>query len=215
MFTGIIEEVGTIQTASKERGGIRFRITAPDTSSQVGVNDSVAINGICQTIVHCDSSSFDVQAVEETLKKTAMGSYVNGQHVNLELPVRLSDRLGGHLVSGHVDTTGTVESLESMESSLLVTISFPPEFVRYCIPVGSITVDGVSLTIATLKDNQFIVSLIPHTLEKTNLGDIQVGLMVNLEFDLVGKYIESLTAGRGQKGGSITRKKLQDWGYDS
>jgi len=214
MFTGIIEEVGTIQDSVKERGGIRLRISAPETSSQVGVNDSVAINGICQTVVRCDNSTFDVQAVEETLKKTAMGSYGNGQHVNLELPVRLSDRLGGHLVSGHVDTTGVVDNLERMESSLLVSISFPPEFARYCIPVGSITVDGVSLTIAALKESQVIVSLIPHTLEKTTLGSLSIASKVNLEFDLVGKYIESLTSGRGQREGSVTWEKLQDWGYE-
>ncbi|HEX9656775.1 MAG TPA: riboflavin synthase [Bacteroidota bacterium] len=213
MFTGIIEEVGTIQDVLKEGGGIRFRIGAPETSSQVGVDDSVAINGICQTIVRCDSSSFDVQAVEETLKKTAMGSYVNEQQVNLELPVRLSDRLGGHLVSGHVDTTGVVDSLEDMESSLLVAVSFPPEFTRYCIPVGSITVDGVSLTIASLKENQFVVSLIPHTLGNTTLGALVVGSRVNLEFDLVGKYIESLATARGEKKQSITWEKLQNWGY--
>jgi riboflavin synthase len=178
---------------------------------ELAVNDSIAVNGVCQTVVALDGEIFRVEAVEETLRKTTLGDLSAGTSVNLELPLRLSDRLGGHLVQGHVDCVGLIASVVKQSSSWLVTVQFPPEFRRYVIPVGSIAVDGISLTVAKLEGDLFTVSVIPHTLANTNLGGARSGEKVNLEYDLVGKYIERMvTAGTG---GSITAEKLAQWGY--
>jgi riboflavin synthase len=214
VFTGIITEIGTVERTERMGGGVRLAIRAPGSAAELHVNDSVAVNGACQTVVTMDRSLFRVETVEETLLKTTLGELTNGSRVNLELPVRLSDRLGGHLVAGHVDSVGVVEEIVSQASSQLVHISYPREFSRYLIPVGSIAVDGISLTVARLEGNVFVVSIIPHTLEHTTLGSARRGTRVNLEFDMVGKYIERLvTEGRsGQSGEGITPEKLARWG---
>ncbi|MEW6510721.1 MAG: riboflavin synthase [Bacteroidota bacterium] len=216
MFTGIIEEAGVIREALSEGGGIRFTIQAPVSSRELHVNDSVSVNGVCQTVVGRSEGTFTVQAVEETLRKTTLQHLGAGKRVNIELPVRLNDRLSGHLVQGHVDCVGTIAAIRELESSRLVTIDFPPAFARYVVPVGSIAVDGVSLTIAERKGSQLTVSIIPHTLAKTTLADLKTGAEVNLEFDVIGKYVESLlvTRGQGEAVSALTAEKLRQWGYD-
>jgi riboflavin synthase len=211
MFTGIIQEVGSITGCERFGGGVRLSVRGPRVVRELAVNDSVAVNGVCQTVVSLDGEIFRVEAVEETLRKTTLEDFSAGTPVNLELPLRLSDRLGGHLVQGHVDCVGLISVVVKQSSSWLVAVQFPPEFRRYAIPVGSIAIDGISLTVAKVEGSLLTVSLIPHTLANTTLGNARSGERVNLEFDLVGKYIEQMvTTGAG---GSITVEKLAQWGY--
>ncbi len=214
MFTGIISEIGRVAAVRPAGGGVRLTIEGEKTAAELNVNDSVSINGVCETVIAKEGSRFTVEAVEETLGKTTLGGLRVASRVNLELPLRFSDRLGGHLVQGHVDGVGIVSSVVKQENSWLVTVEFPPPFSRYVIPVGSIAVDGISLTVARLEGNRFTVSLIPHTLEKTTMALAAKGSRVNLEFDLVGKYIETmLEAGKGSEGEAGLREKLKSWGY--
>ena len=213
MFTGIVQEIGTIVGVENAGGGQRMTIEAPASARELHVSDSVAVNGVCQTVIAKSVSTFYVEAVEETLKKTTFSRMRRGSRLNLELPVRLSDRLGGHLVLGHVDTVGVVHACEERERSRLITIEYPVEFSKYVIPVGSIAVDGVSLTIASVRAHSFEVSVIPHTLTKTTLDERAVGDEVNLEFDVVGKYVERLISSRGIS--ELTWEKLRSWGFDA
>jgi riboflavin synthase len=216
MFTGIIQERGTVSAVQRTGGGSRIEVRAKQTASNTMINDSVCINGACQTVIARSGDSFIVEAVEETLKKTTLGTFKPMQMVNLELPLRLSDRVGGHLVQGHVDGVGKVTGIEKQASSWLVRIELPVEFMRYVIPVGSIAIDGVSLTVARLDENGVTVSLIPHTLEVTTLSALEVGQRVNVELDLLGKYIERLIARKDDQkdGPGLSREVLKEWGYE-
>ncbi len=214
MFTGIIQEEGRIVAARRVGGGVHLTVSAPESCKELKVNESVSVNGVCQTVIGVEGATFTVEAVEETLRKTTLGDLLAGSVVNLELPLRLSDRLGGHLVQGHVDCVGTIGSLEKKESSWLMAVDFPKEFTKYVIPVGSIAVDGVSLTVARVEGSRFVVSIIPHTLEKTTLSQAKAGRKVNLEFDLVGKYIEKLFEGGEKPPSGLTADRLRSWGYD-
>ncbi len=213
MFTGIVQDIGEIIGVEKTGGGVKLSVRAPATAAGLTINDSVAIDGVCQTVIAKTATDFTVEAVEETLKKTTLGTMRLKSKVHLELPVRLSDRLGGHLVLGHVDTVGIVRSVAKQENSWLLTIYYSPEFSHYLIPVGSITVNGVSLTVASLYENSFVVSLIPHTLQKTNFSSITVDQKLNLEFDVLGKYIVRLLQKKGE--GEITKEKLNSWGFET
>jgi len=200
MFTGIIEDVGTvtaIEPLGSDRAGKRLTIEA-EMAPELQVDQSVSINGACQTVVDVDSdaSTFAVDTIEETLRKTSFGDLDAGTPVNLERALQAGDRLDGHFVQGHVDTTGTVEAVEREETDWLYTIRFDPQYAAYLIPVGSIAVDGISLTVARLGDDTFTVAIIPHTYEATNVSATWTeGARVNLEFDLIGKYVaRSLTA---------------------
>ena len=216
MFTGIVQDIGTVSGVRKVGGGIHISVRAPESARELKVDDSVSVNGVCQTVIQKRGSVFTLEAVEETLSKTTLGALAVSSQVNLELPVRLNDRLGGHLVQGHVDCVGTIGSVEKKASSWLITVHFPEEFNRYVIPVGSIAIDGISLTIAFTTPGTLTVSIIPHTLEKTTLGSAHVGAKVNLEFDLVGKYIEKMVQGEKteeERKSSLTEEKLKGWGY--
>ncbi len=214
MFTGIITEIGTLVRTRPTGGGVRLTIGAPESSRELHVNDSVSVNGVCQTVIGVHDGTFDVEAVEETLRKTTLGGLPSGSTVNLELPVRLNDRLGGHLVLGHVDCVGDIREVQKQASSWLITIGFPDNFARYMVPVGSIAVDGISLTVAALQERTFTVSIIPHTLEKTTIGQARPGLGVNLEFDVLGKYVERLLPGNRRPESTLSAEKLREWGYD-
>jgi riboflavin synthase len=217
MFTGIVTEIGSVKTLERLGGGVRLTIQAPRSAAELQVKDSVSVSGVCQTVVSKEGDLFRVEAVEETVRKTTLGDLTIGARVNLELPVRLNDRLGGHLVSGHVDGVGVIKEVSPQVSSQLIVIAYPREFARYLIPVGSIAVDGISLTVARLEGDTFTVSIIPHTFEHTTLGGVRRGRRVNLEFDLVGKYIERLLEGRkeGEGGRGITPEKLTEWGFST
>ncbi len=192
MFTGIIQEIGKIQAVEKGGHGVSLTIEAKKTSPKLKVNESIAVNGVCQTILQKEKSLFVVGAVEGTLKKTTLGNLCKGEEVNLELSLRLNDPLGGHLVLGHVDTVGSITSITPRTNSWIFKIHVPKAFWRYIIPVGSIAVDGVSLTVAEFKSSTMAVSIIPHTMRNTTFKNRHVGDKVNIEFDVLGKYIERL-----------------------
>ena len=192
MFTGIIEEIGKIRSITSQGDGIQISVTASTVLSDLDVDNSICVNGVCLTVVQRSKQHFDIQAVKETLSKTNLGSLKKGNEVNLERSVRLQDRMGGHLVQGHVDATGIVTKVEILESSWMYTISIPKQFRKYLISVGSITVDGTSLTVARLKMKEFTVAIIPFTYAHTIFHQYEKGTIVNLEFDIVGKYLESL-----------------------
>ena len=211
MFTGLVQEIGKIAGLQKMGGGIKLTVSATSSTPKLLVNDSVAINGCCLTVISKTQIEFTVEAVEETLKKTNLGALTNASTVNLELAMQLNDRLGGHLVLGHVDATGEVVSVKKLDSSWLYAVRIPAEFMHYVILVGSISIDGVSLTVARIQNDQITVSIIPHTFENTTFQFLKAGSVVNLEFDVIGKYIERLS----QKNSAITPEKLAEWGYSS
>ena len=201
MFTGIIEELGTVaqvEPLGSDQAGKRLTIEA-EMAPELAVDQSVSINGACQTVVEvdADASTFAVDSIEETLRKTTFGALTAGTPVNLERALQAGDRLDGHFVQGHVDATGTVVSVEREETDWLYTIQYDPQYASYLIPVGSISIDGISLTVARLGDDTLTVAIIPHTYEETNVSSAWTeGAAVNLEFDLIGKYVaRSLTAG--------------------
>ncbi|MFB6247057.1 MAG: riboflavin synthase [Salinibacter sp.] len=201
MFTGIIEEVGVVaqvEPLGSDQAGKRLTIEA-EMAPELRVDQSVSINGACQTVVavDADASTFAVDSIEETLRKTTFGGLAAGASVNLERALQAGDRLDGHFVQGHVDTTGTVVSVEREETDRLYTVRFDPQYASYLIPVGSVSIDGISMTVARLDDDTLTVAIIPHTYEVTNVSSAWTeGAAVNLEFDLIGKYVaRSLTAG--------------------
>ena len=188
MFTGIIEEVGLLEEAVSYGGGKRLTVRASFASS-LRPDESVAINGACQTVVSTTGDTFQVIAIEETLRKTNFGSLEAGMPLNLERAMPANGRLDGHFVLGHVDATGTVVSVELEETNWLIRIAFASSFKPYLIPVGSITLDGISLTVARLEENHLTVAIIPHTYEHTNISTWGDGTLVNMEFDMIGKYV--------------------------
>jgi riboflavin synthase len=192
MFTGIIEEVGRVAAVEELDGGRRLTLAATFAGA-LRVDQSVAVNGACQTVVGHTDETFSVVAVEETLAKTNFGALAEGDRVNLERAMRPDGRLDGHFVQGHVDATGEVDGVEELADSWLVRVRYPEQFAPYLIPVGSITLDGISLTVARLGDEGqgpvLTVAIIPHTWAHTTIADWQPGRAVNLEFDLIGKYV--------------------------
>jgi riboflavin synthase len=198
MFTGIIKEVGRIARVEDLGGGKRFTIHA-EMAPQLRVDESVSINGACQTVVGVDAEAqtFDVVSIEETLRKTTFSALREGTPVNLERAMQPDGRLDGHFVQGHVDATGTVVGVEREDTDWLYQIRFDEPFAAYLIPVGSIAIDGISLTVARLEGNTLTVAIIPHTYENTNVPTWTEGAAVNLEFDMIGKYvIRALSQGR-------------------
>jgi riboflavin synthase len=201
MFTGLIEETGTIASLRKEKGSVIFTIRSQKTLKGLKRDNSIAIDGVCLTVIKRTKTTFDVQAVEETLMKTTLGNLKAGDEVNLERPLLPDGRLGGHFVLGHVDCTGVITSVESRESSKIFRIRVPKRFAQYLIPVGSVAVNGISLTVADLSANSFAVSIIPLTLEVTAFPRYAKGREVNIEFDVLGKYVEQLLNARFNRSG--------------
>ena len=189
MFTGIIAAVGRISEAVPTAGGVRLRVDAGGLPlADVNVGDSIAVSGVCLTVVSRDEQAFEVDVSRETL--ACATGFEAGAQVNLEKALRLSDRLGGHLVTGHVDGRGTVERFEAVGDNRLLEIRLPPELARYIARKGSVAVDGVSLTVNEVEGARFAVNLIPHTLEHTNLSRLRAGASVNIEIDLLARYVE-------------------------
>jgi len=196
VFTGIVREVGRIASRSGGEEGVRLEIDAPATAPGVDIGGSVAINGVCLTAESVDGSRLVFHAVPETLRRTTLGSLAAGSAVNLEPALRAGDAMGGHIVQGHVDGVGRVQSVEAEGEGLRVIVEAPDEILRYCVEKGSIAVEGVSLTVAELHDDSFGLALIPHTLSETTLADLVPGRAVNLEVDVLAKYVERLVARR-------------------
>jgi riboflavin synthase len=188
MFTGIIEEVGRIAGVEDLGGGRRLRVEA-SFAPHLRPDESIAINGACMTVVKVDGGLFDVVVVEESLRKTTLGGFQPGLRVNLERAMRMDGRMDGHFVQGHVDTTGAVEEVVEEVTNRLYRIRFAPEYAGYLVPQGSVSIDGISLTIARLERETLTVAIIPHTFTHTNVPAWTPGARVNLEFDMIGKYI--------------------------
>lgn len=191
MFTGLIQDVGRVEAVDASGDGARLRI-ATELAGEIGAGDSVAVNGVCLTATSLEADSFETEAMNQTLGATALGGLGAGSRVNLELAMRASDRLGGHIVQGHVDGVGEVASLGDDGFAKRLRVSLPAELLRYVIDKGSIALDGVSLTVAELGGSWAEVSLIPETLERTNLGEAMPGRRINVECDLVAKYVERI-----------------------
>jgi riboflavin synthase len=193
MFTGIVEELGTVRAVTPNSGGARIEIVAHQVLDDAELGASIAVNGCCLTVVELRDDGWAADAVTETLDRTALGTLRAGDPVNLERPVRLADRLGGHVVQGHVDAVGTVRARTPLpDGSTRMTFTAPSDVLRYVVEKGSITVDGISLTVAALDDDGFDIAVIPHTLAVTTLGTRRPGDPVNLEVDVLAKYVERL-----------------------
>lgn len=199
MFTGIVERTGTVAAIDELPGGRRLHVEAGETYGNLGVGNSVSINGCCTTVVKRDGHLFSVELMEITLEKTNLGDLVLGLRVNLERPLALGSELGGHLVQGHVDGVGTVTAVTPLETSHLISIRVPADLVKYVVGTGSIAIDGVSMTVAQIQEDVLTVGVIPHTWEVTVFSEYQPGTRVNLEVDLIGKYIEKLLPERWRR----------------
>ena len=200
MFTGIVREVGVVVEAAEAGGGRSLVVRAPGTAAVTGTGDSVSIDGCCLTATAVDEDTITFHAVPETIARTTLGGLDEPEAVNVEPAVRAGDPLGGHYVQGHVDAVGRVQSVEAEGEALRVFVEAPDDVLRYCVEKGSVTLDGVSLTIAELALDAFAVALVPHTLEATTLKDLRPGQAVNLEADVLAKYVEALLT-RGQTRG--------------
>ena len=191
MFTGLVSDLGRITRAERSADGVRLTVDCGLTSD-LHPGDSVAVNGVCLTAIAVAGGAFEADVMNETLQRSSLRDAAAGTEVNLELPLRASDRLGGHIVQGHVDGVGTVQELADDGFARRVRISAPDEVLRYVVEKGSVAVDGVSLTVADCDNASFTVSLIPETLQRTNLQQAQAGTRVNLEVDVLAKYVEKL-----------------------
>jgi riboflavin synthase len=191
LFTGLIADLGTVAAVDATEDGVRIAVSSR-LAGELHEGDSVAVNGVCLTATAVADGSFSADVMRESLRRSSLAEVAPGTRVNLELPLRAADRLGGHVVQGHVDGVGSVAEVREDGFSRVVTIASPAELLRYVVEKGSIAVDGVSLTVSALTDDSFSVSLIPETLERTNLGSARPGQPVNLEVDVLAKYVEKL-----------------------
>lgn len=200
MFTGIVEEMGVVKELRRGTDAARLTISASTVLDGTVVGDSISVNGVCLTVVEKSGTSFSADVAQETLKVTNLGEIRIGQRVNLERAMTLSARVGGHLVTGHVDSVGMIKEKRQEGNSWRIFITAPESALRYIIKKGSIAVDGISLTVADLEKDRFCVAVIPHTAQVTTLGLKSPGESVNLETDLIGKYVERLLQGRAESG---------------
>ncbi len=217
MFTGLIEELGTIRRISGGSDGTNLVIGAEKVLSDLKIGDSVAVNGPCLTATAVERDNFTAWVMPETLKKTNLQYLGVGKKVNLERAMSLGDRLGGHMVSGHVDAVVTLTGREPEGGALILSFEAPGHLLRYIIPKGSVALDGISLTVIDVGENGFDVGIIPHTAAQTTLGQAEIGLKVNLEVDMIGKYVEKMLMPRLEGGNdkkeTLTIALLQEKGY--
>jgi riboflavin synthase len=192
VFTGIVRELGNVVEAEEAGGGRALSVRAPETAARTRIGDSVAVNGCCLTATAVGAETISFHAVPETIARTTLGALVHDVPVNVEPALRAGEELGGHYVQGHVDGVGRIQSVEAEGEGLRVFVEAPADVLRYCVEKGSVTVDGVSLTVAELVDGAFAVALVPHTLEATTLSDLHPAQPVNLEADVLAKYVERL-----------------------
>ncbi|MFT3862948.1 MAG: riboflavin synthase [Solirubrobacterales bacterium] len=192
MFTGLVQDIGSVESVEGGADGARLRIATKKLAGQIGLGDSIAVNGVCLTATEADAGGFATEAMNQTLDVTVIGALEPGSRVNLELATRADERLGGHIVQGHADGSGRVTEVAEDGFARRLRVEIPPELLRYVVDKGSVALNGVSLTVATLGDAWVEVSLIPETLERTNLGDAVPGTPLNVEVDVVAKYVERL-----------------------
>lgn len=210
MFTGIIEEIGVVENIVQSSKSCRLTIKANKIFDDLKLGDSVAVNGVCLTAAEISPPYFTVDVMAETMRRTSFSSFKKGSCANLERAMQMNGRFGGHIVSGHIDGTGTVLSMVREDNAVWVTIGADSAIMRYIIEKGSVALDGISLTVASLKNDRFSVSIIPHTAQQTTLLGKKSGDKINIECDLVGKYIEKFTA---QNSGGITEDFLARYGF--
>ncbi len=219
MFTGIVEEIGTIEEVRRGQHSAVLKIRAAKVLEDVHIGDSIAVNGVCLTVTSFGGNVFSADVMHETLERSSLAGMTKGRHVNLERAMAADGRFGGHIVAGHVDGTGTITGIRKDDTAVWFTIQAPPEVMRYIVEKGSITIDGISLTVARVGPESFAISAIPHTVAVTVLQDRKPGDRVNLETDIIGKYVEKLlTAGPAPgeapgRGSGITRDFLTRYGF--
>jgi riboflavin synthase len=211
MFTGLVEEVGRIERIVKTKGGLSIAISADIITSDLKIGDSVNVNGVCQTVVSVSKNLFEVDTIGETLSKTTLGKLKKQERVNLERALLPTTRMGGHFVLGHTDTTGQILNIHSSQEGNSLKIKYSKEFSIYLVNVGSIAIDGISLTVAENNNDTFMAAVIPHTWAETNLKYKKNGDLVNLEFDILGKY--ALNIARQNSGKKVDFDLLKKYGF--
>jgi riboflavin synthase len=216
MFTGIMRCAGRVIGTTPLGGGMRFRIESPEFARDLVVHDRVAVNGVCHAVIERTEADFVVETGAEVLSKTTLGDVHIGSQVNLELALRLADRLRGRMVEGYIDCVGSVVVIERRPSNWLLSVEFPALFARYVVPGGGVAVDGISMSVAVTQGNRFTVSVDPESVVHATLGRAVLGTRVNIEFDLIGKYVERiLKEGRGEEPDLELRTRLKEWGYNN
>ena len=214
MFTGIIEEMGTVRRLNQSPNRCELELSASKVLEGTQIGDSIAVNGVCLTVIRLGVEHFTADVMPETLRRSNLGQLKPGSKVNLERAMAANGRFGGHIVAGHIDGTGKILAMQPEGNAVLVTISATPELLRYVVEKGSIAIDGISLTVAKVSHTDFTVSLIPHTGEETTLLKHRPGEIVNLETDIIGKYVEKLLHPQEEKKEShITREFLENCGF--
>lgn len=214
MFTGIVEEIGTVKNTLKKGQTIVLTIQAKKVIEDVHLGDSIAVNGVCLTVTSFTKGEFTVDIMPETFQSTNLNMLANHNKVNLERAMAINGRFGGHIVSGHIDATGELLGIKPLENAITYQIKIPSKYLKYCLTKGSITIDGTSLTIFKIENEVITISLIPHTRSHTILGSKNIGDTVNIEFDLLGKYVENMLGLKEEKKGSnITSSFLSQNGY--
>lgn len=212
MFTGIIEEIGKIKSIKRASRSVSLEVEARKVLLETRIGDSISTNGVCLTVTTISDGSFTADVMSETMSRSNLGSLKSGDKVNLERALCLNSRLGGHMVSGHIDGTARISAKVQDEIAIWVTVSASPEILRYIIEKGSICIDGVSLTVAKVSDTDFQVSIIPHTQDETTLTTKRIGEIVNIENDMIAKYVEKLL-GKGKSSGGLSLDFLQANGF--
>ena len=210
MFTGIVEEMGTVRRLNQSPNRCELELSASKVLEGTQIGDSIAVNGVCLTVIRLGEEHFPADVMPETLRRSNLGQLKPGSKVNLERAMAANGRFGGHIVAGHIDGTGKILAMQPEGNAVLVTISATPELLRYVVEKGSIAIDGISLTVAKVSHTDFTVSLIPHTGEETTLLKHRPGEIVNLETDIIGKYVEKLMQ---PKSGGVTMELLQQNGF--
>ena len=212
MFTGLIEEIGRVEKIRESGKGISMRIGCRKVLEDLNLKDSISIDGVCLTVVEINDDHFNVDVVEETITRSNIKTYTTGHKVNLERALLLSQRLGGHLVQGHVDGTAPIKSQEMIENGTILTVEIPADLNEFVVEKGSISLDGISLTVASLIDGELSVALIPHTLESTTIGEKKIGDLINVEVDILAKYAKKMLSGMKEENG-MSLEQLGEMGF--
>lgn len=215
MFTGLVEEIGKIEAIAKGERSARLTIKAEKIMEDLNIGDSISTNGVCLTVTSFSRNAFTVDVMAETMRRSNLGDLCTGEEVNLERAMKAEGRFGGHIVSGHIDGIGKINSLEKEDNATCIGISTQSNLLKYIVEKGSITIDGISLTVAYVDDQSFTVCIIPHTAKETTLLNKNIGDMVNLECDIIGKYVEKLLTFKNLEGkaSNITADFLKDNGF--
>ncbi|MBR1460483.1 riboflavin synthase [bacterium] len=214
MFTGIIEEIGYVKSFNSVSGGAKLEVCCSDVLSDLKIGDSICINGVCETVTSVNKSGFCVDISEETLSVTNFMVLAQNDKLNLERALTLNSRLGGHIVSGHVDCKGVISSIDKLSDFYNISVMIPPEFIKYVVYKGSIAVNGISLTVSEINGCRFTVAVIPHTYQNTNLHCLNIGKNVNIETDILGRYVEKMMLLNDNKNDTrINMEFLQENGF--